>query len=35
LPVTAQAGFSQLIKDSKLMLHENALQAAQISELEE
>jgi hypothetical protein len=34
-PVTAQAGFSQLIKGGELMLHENALQAAQISELEE
>jgi hypothetical protein len=34
-PVTAQAGFSQLIKGGELILHENALQAAQISELEE
>jgi hypothetical protein len=35
LPVTAQAGFSQLIKGGELMLHQNALQAARISELEE
>ena len=34
-PVTAQAGFSQLIKGGELMLHENALQRARISELEE
>jgi hypothetical protein len=34
-PVTAQAGFSQLIKGGELMLHQNALQAARISELEE
>jgi hypothetical protein len=35
LPVTAQAGFSQLIKGGELMLHQNALQAARIHELEE
>jgi hypothetical protein len=34
-PVVAQAGFSQLIKGSELMLHQNALQAARIYELEE
>jgi hypothetical protein len=34
-PVTAQAGYSQLIKGGELMLHQNALQAARISELEE
>ncbi len=34
-PVTAQAGFSQLIKGGELMLHQNALQAARITELEE
>ena len=34
-PVTAQAGFSQLIKGGELMLHQNALQAARIAELEE
>jgi len=34
-PVSAQAGFSQLIKGGELMLHENALQRARISELEE
>jgi len=34
-PVAAQAGFSQLIKGGELMLHQNALQAARISELEE
>jgi len=34
-PVTAQAGFSQLIKGGELMLHQNALQAARIHELEE
>jgi hypothetical protein len=34
-PVTAQAGFSQLIKGGELMLHENALQRAQIYKLEE
>jgi hypothetical protein len=35
LPVTAQAGFSQLINDGELMLHQNALQALQITDLEE
>ena len=34
-PVSAQAGFSQLIKGGELMLHENALQRARISELGE
>jgi hypothetical protein len=34
-PVTAQTGFSQLIKGGELMLHQNALQAARIYELEE
>jgi DDE superfamily endonuclease/helix-turn-helix, Psq domain len=34
-PVTAQAGFAQLIKGGELMLHQNALQAARIHELEE
>ncbi|KAH5617394.1 hypothetical protein HBI81_261120 [Parastagonospora nodorum] len=34
-PVSAQAGFSQLIKGGELMLHENALQRARIHELEE
>jgi hypothetical protein len=34
-PVTAQAGFSQLIKGSKLMLHKNTLQRAWIHKLEE
>jgi hypothetical protein len=34
-PVTAQASFSQLIKGGELMLHQNALQAARIRELEE
>jgi hypothetical protein len=34
-PITAQAGFSQLIKGGELMLHQNALQAARITELEE
>jgi hypothetical protein len=34
-PVTAQTGFSQLIKGGELMLHQNALQAARITELEE
>jgi hypothetical protein len=34
-PVTAQAGFSQLIKSGELTLHQNTLQAARISELEE
>ena len=35
LPITAQAGFSQLIKGGGLMLLQNALQAARIHELEE
>jgi hypothetical protein len=35
LPVTAQAGFSQLIGGGELMLHKNALLAARTSELEE
>jgi hypothetical protein len=35
LPVIVQAGFSQLVKGGELMLHQNALQAAQITELEE
>ena len=34
-PITAQAGFSQLIKGGELMLHQNTLQAARIHELEE
>ncbi|KAK1916431.1 hypothetical protein P3342_004250 [Pyrenophora teres f. teres] len=34
-PITAQAGFSQLIKGGELMLHQNALQATRIHELEE
>ena len=34
-PTTAQAGFSQLIKGGEQMLHQNALQAARIAELEE
>ena len=34
-PVTAQTGFSQLIKGGELMLHQNALLAARVSELEE
>ena len=34
-PIAAQAGFSQLIKGGELMLHQNALQAARITELEE
>jgi hypothetical protein len=34
-PVTAQAGFSQLIKGGELMLHQNALLTARIHELEE
>jgi hypothetical protein len=33
--VTAQAGFSQLVKGGELMLHQNALQAARITKLEE
>jgi hypothetical protein len=35
LPVTAQAGFSQLIKGGEPMLHQNALQAAWVHKLEE
>ena len=34
-PVTAQAGFSQLIKGGELMLHQNALLAARNRELKE
>jgi hypothetical protein len=34
-PVTAQASFSQLVKGAEGMLHQNALQAARIHELEE
>jgi len=34
-PLTASAGFSQLVKGAELMLHQNALQSARISELEE
>jgi hypothetical protein len=34
LPVTAQASFSQLVKGGELMLHQKALQAARITELE-
>jgi hypothetical protein len=34
-PVTAQAGFSQLIKGGELMLHQNALLTARNRELEE
>ena len=34
-PRTAIAGFSQLVKGAELMLHQNALQAARITELEE
>jgi hypothetical protein len=34
-PVTAQAGFSQLIKGGELMLHQNALLTARIHELKE
>jgi hypothetical protein len=34
-PVTAQAGFSQLIKGGELMLHQNALLTARVHELEE
>jgi hypothetical protein len=34
-PVTAQASFSQLLKGAEGMLHQNALQAARIHELEE
>jgi hypothetical protein len=35
LPTTAKTGFSQLIKGAELMLHQNALQASRITELEE
>jgi hypothetical protein len=35
LPITAQASFSQLVKGAEGMLHQNALQAARITELEE
>jgi hypothetical protein len=34
-PVTAQAGFSQLIKGGELILHQNALLTACVHELEE
>jgi hypothetical protein len=34
-PITAQAGFSQLIKGGELILHKNALQRARIHELKE
>ena len=34
-PITAQAGFSQLVKGAELMLHQNALLAARNTELEE
>ena len=34
-PVTAQAGFSQLVKGAELMLHQNALLVARNHELEE
>ena len=34
-PITAQTGFSQLVKGGELMLHENALLAARNKELEE
>ena len=34
-PVTAQNGFSQLVKGAKLILHQNALQASRITELKE
>ena len=34
-PITAQVGFSQLVRGGELMLHQNALQAARITELEE
>ena len=34
-PVTAQTGFSQLVKGAELMLHQNALLAARNYELEE
>jgi hypothetical protein len=35
LPVTAQTGFSQLMKGAELMLHQNALPAARNHEFEE
>ena len=35
LPVTAQAGFSQLVKGAELMLHQKALLVARNRELEE
>jgi hypothetical protein len=34
-PITAQAGFSQLVKGAELMLHQTALLAARNKELEE
>ena len=34
-PVTAQAGFSQLVKGAELMLHQNTLLVARNRELEE
>jgi hypothetical protein len=34
-PVTAQTGFSQLVKGAELMLHQNALLVARIHEVEE
>ena len=34
-PVTAQSGFSQLVKGAELMLHQNALLVARIHEVEE
>jgi hypothetical protein len=34
-PAAARAGFSQLVKGAELMLHQNALQTARITELEE
>jgi hypothetical protein len=34
-PATARTGFSQLVKGAELMLHQNALQASRIAELEE
>lgn len=35
LPQKARVGFAQLIKGAELMLHQNALQATRIAELEE
>jgi hypothetical protein len=35
LSVTAQAGFSQLVKGGELSLHQNTLQAVWITDLEE